>query len=48
MAGRDKKERKGASVVGQAAQLAKLRKQIIVAAAICVFVLIEMTVSRLR
>ena len=45
MADKSRKEKKSVSVVGQAAQLAKLRHQIFVAAIICVAVLLGTTVA---
>ena len=45
MAEKSRKEKKSVSVVGQAAQLAKLRHQIFVAAIICVVVLLGMTAA---
>ena len=45
MADKIKKEKNSAAVIGQAAQLAKLRHQIFVAAIICVVVLLGMTAA---
>ena len=45
MADKSRKEKKSVSVVGQAAQLAKLRHQIFVAAIICVAVLLGTTAA---
>ena len=45
MADKSRKEKKSVSVVGQAAQLAKLRHQIFVAAIICIAVLLGTTVA---